>query len=187
MNRDRSEVTAPVDTTTGIDDLGDWLAASYSRAYRTAFLIVRNRSDAEEAVQDAFLRVWRFRDSLPEGPGREPWLYRVIVNACHSFLRREIPRRDRRADDSGVDRVTDPRTPETIAADGETEAVIAAAIAGLPDHLRIPVVLRYWTGLSEREIAKAIQRRPGTVKSRLHEARRRLADDPAIAGLEVQG
>jgi predicted RNA polymerase sigma factor len=53
----------------------------------------------------------------------------------------------------------------------------------LPDHLRVPVILRYWTGLSEHQIAQAIGRRPGTVKSRLHEARRRLAQDPTLLSL----
>jgi RNA polymerase sigma-70 factor (ECF subfamily) len=49
--------------------------------------------------------------------------------------------------------------------------------------LRVPIVLRYYADLSERDIALAIGRRQGTVKSRLHEARRRLSDDPAIRAL----
>ena len=44
-------------------------------------------------MQEAFLRVWRFRDALPEGDGMQPWLYRVLVNTCYSQLRREVPRR----------------------------------------------------------------------------------------------
>ena len=165
-------------------ELGIWLDASYTRAYRTAYLIVRDASDAEEAVQDAFLRVWRFRDALPEGPAREPWLYRVLVNSCHSLLRREIPRRDRRAEeDSSIrDRSLGP---DQIAEARVAQANVAVAIRSLPDHLRVPVILRYWTGLSEREIAQAIGRRPGTVKSRLHEARRRLAEDPTLIALQA--
>jgi DNA-directed RNA polymerase specialized sigma24 family protein len=50
----------------------------------------------------------------------------------------------------------------------------------LPSHLRIVVVLRYYSDLTEREIARAICRQPGTVKSRLNEARRRLAVHPAL-------
>src|SRR5882724_11671069 len=78
----------------GDDDLTRWVRDGYARAYRSAVLICGNPADAEEAVQDAFLRVWRFRDALPNGDGREPWFYRVLVNACYSKLRREIPRRD---------------------------------------------------------------------------------------------
>ena len=62
-----------------------------------------------------------------------------------------------------------------------------AALQRLPVSLRVPVVLRYYADLSERDIALAIGRRPGTVKSRLHEARRRLADDPAILLLGSHG
>jgi RNA polymerase sigma-70 factor (ECF subfamily) len=58
---------------------------------------------------------------------------------------------------------------------------MTAALARLPEHLRVPVVLRYYSGLDEKSIATAIQRRPGTVKSRLSEARRRLAEDGALA------
>jgi RNA polymerase sigma-70 factor (ECF subfamily) len=170
------------------DDLADWLAAGYARAYRTAYLLVRDARDAEEAVQEAYLRVWRFRASLPEGPGREPWLYRVLVNTCYSFLRREVPRRERNSgpqfelDDASAPEARD-RSPEAAAEASEAADTIGAALADLPEHLRATVVLRYWTGLSEREIATAIARRPGTVRSRLHEARRRLAMDPRLSAL----
>ena len=60
---------------------------------------------------------------------------------------------------------------------------VVRALQRLPLSLRVPVVLRYYADLSERDIARAIGRRPGTVKSRLHEARRRLADDPTLAAL----
>ena len=62
-----------------------------------------------------------------------------------------------------------------------------AALQQLPLSLRVPVVLRYYADLSERDIALAIGRRPGTVKSRLHEARRRLAADPALCALAGAG
>jgi RNA polymerase sigma-70 factor (ECF subfamily) len=73
--------------------------------------------------------------------------------------------------------------PEDLAAQASTAAIVLDALADLPEQLRVPAVLRYWTGLSEKEIAVAIRRRPGTVKSRLHEARRRLGADPRIAAL----
>ena len=64
---------------------------------------------------------------------------------------------------------------------------VLAALARLPLSLRVPVVLRYYADLSERDIARAIGRRQGTVKSRLHEARRRLAADPALGALAMFG
>ena len=164
-------------------DLADLLVAGYGRAYRTAYLITRNPTDAEEAVQEAFLRVWRFRGALPDGQGIEPWMYRVLVNTCYSHLRREIPRRQRSAGDEALTRQVAMDSTEAAATAASTADLVIEALADLPEHLRVPTVLRYWTGLSEREIATAIRRRPGTVKSRLHEARRRLAADPRIVAL----
>ncbi len=173
-----------MDRAKGGHDLQALLVAGYGRAYRTAYLIMRNPADAEEAVQEAFLRVWRFRDSLPAGDGIQPWLYRVLVNTCYSQLRREVPRRERSAGDASLATTPDVGpSPEAAATASSTADDVIDALADLPDQLRVPAVLRYWTGLSEKEIAVAIRRRPGTVKSRLHEARRRLAADPRIAAL----
>jgi RNA polymerase sigma-70 factor (ECF subfamily) len=150
------------------DELVGRLVMEHDRAYRAAWLVLRDRHLAEEAVQEAFLRVWRFRSSLPAGDAIRPWLYRVVVNTAISSLRHERPRRDAELA-AGVD--------ELVSADPVDSMVIVDALADLPEHLRIPIVLRYWAGLSEKEIATAISRRPGTVKSRLHEARSRLAND----------
>lgn len=57
---------------------------------------------------------------------------------------------------------------------------VMRALADLPAHLRIVIVLRYYADLSEYDIAQVISRQPGTVKSRLSEARRRLAVHPAL-------
>jgi RNA polymerase sigma-70 factor (ECF subfamily) len=164
--------------------LEEWLEDGYTASFRTACLILGNRADAEEAVQDAFLRAWRFRDSLSAVPSIKPWLYRVVVNACYSKLRTEVPHRDRRASDEPLGVLPEGgEGPETRAEQGEVADTVLAALARLPVSLRVPVVLRYYADLSERNIALAIGRRPGTVKSRLHEARRRLAADPALSAL----
>jgi RNA polymerase sigma-70 factor (ECF subfamily) len=161
-----------------------WLDESYLTSFRTACLILGNRSDAEEAVQEAFLRAWRFRDSLASVPSIKPWLYRVVVNACYSKLRTEIPHRDQRADDGPLAQLASgPNDPADAAAQAEVAETVLAALRRLPVSLRVPIVLRYYADLSERDIAHAIGRRPGTVKSRLHEARRRLAEDPTMAAL----
>ena len=160
-----------------MNDLEAWLEEGYSRSFRTACLILGNRSDAEEAVQEAYLRAWRFRSSLSGESDIKPWLYRIVVNSCNSKLRREIPHRDRRSGDedlAGAATIGD--TPTRVALSQD----IVRALLDLPLHLRVVVTLRYYADLSEREIATAIGRRPGTVKSRLHEARRLLAEHPAL-------
>jgi RNA polymerase sigma-70 factor, ECF subfamily len=163
-----------------MDELADWLATEYDRAFRTACLILRNPADAEEAVQDAFLRVWRFRDAVPAGGGRNAWLYRVVVNASLSRLKSERPWRARSSSDELIERPSTSREPAQLAELSLFGAQVARSLATLPPHLRIPLVLRYYAGLSEPEIATAIQRRQGTVKSRLHQAKQRLAAHPAL-------
>ena len=161
----------------GTDGLESWLEEGYLRSFRTACLILGNRSDAEEAVQDAFLRAWRFRASLATGAAVKPWLYRVVVNTCYSKLRQEIPHRDRRSGDENlVDLSSMDAGPSRI----DLSHDVVRALQDLPLHLRVVIVLRYYADCSEREIATAIGRRPGTVKSRLHEARRILAEHPAL-------
>ena len=157
------------------DELVAWLIAEHQRAYRGAWLVLRDRQLAEDAVQEAFLRVWRFRGALPEGDAIRPWLYRVVMNTAISSLRHERLRSEREpmADLPAGD------------VDLDQALVIADAVADLPEHLRVPIVLRYWVGLSEKEIATAISRRPGTVKSRLHEARTRLSGDLRLAREEA--
>jgi RNA polymerase sigma-70 factor (ECF subfamily) len=160
-----------------VDDLEAWLKEGYARSFRTACLILGNRSDAEEAVQEAYLRAWRFRASLATGADVKPWLYRVVVNTCNSKLRDEIPHRDRRSDGDHLDGLS---SIEDIPGRVARSRDVARALQDLPLHLRIVVVLRYYADLSEREIATAIGRRQGTVKSRLHEGRRLLAQHPAL-------
>ena len=163
--------------------LGEWVRARYGRAYRTAVLICGNPADAEEALQDAFMRAWRFRDALPADSRRDAWLYRVLVNACYSKLRQEVPRRDREREplDPNGNAMAATESPDLVAERSLVADALRSTLRDLPEALRVVVILRYYSDLSEREIAIAIRRRPGTVKSRLHEARRRLAADARLA------
>lgn len=169
----------------GEDQLARWLAHGYAPAFRTAMLILGDRADAEEAVQDAFLRAWRFRAAVPAGDGVKPWLYRVVVNAALSKLRADRARRTHTValGDEPLPSPLGPGHPETAALDEEQHRLVLAALAALPEPLRVVVALRYYAQLSEKEIAGVIHRRPGTVKSRLHDARIRLGRDPRLAAL----
>ena len=170
-----------------VDDLAGWLEASYARSFRTACLLLGNRADAEEAVQEAFLRAWRFRASLGTGSNVQAWLYRVVVNACCSKLRQEVPHRERRSGASGLEALaTTAASPDEEVWRSSVSRDVLRALGDLPVHLRVVVVLRYYAELTEREIAIAIGRRPGTVKSRLHDARRLLADHPMLRALALE-
>ncbi len=165
-----------------MNELETWLAEGYPQSVRTAYLILGNRLDAEDAVQEAFLRAWKFRDSLAKESSIRPWLYRVVVNTCYSKLRQEIPHRERRADAEELSE----RSLGDPSSRVERSSDVVDALRDLPADLRVVVVLRYYADLSEREIALAIGRKPGTVKSRLHEARRRLSEHPSLR-LETSG
>jgi RNA polymerase sigma-70 factor (ECF subfamily) len=160
-----------------VADLRTWLEEGYASSVRTAYLILGNRLDAEDAVQESFLRAWKFRESLASDSSFKPWLYRVVVNTCNSKLRKEIPHRTRRTREdelAGVASIDDPMAGVALSND------LMTALKDLPTHLRIVIVLRYYADLSERDIATAIGRQPGTVKSRLSDARARLAAHPAL-------
>ena len=164
------------------DDLDAWLARDYATAYRTACLVLRDPHEAQDAVQEAFLRIWRFRDAIPVGEGRKAWLYRVVVNACISRVRAEGSRTGKDVGPAALEALPDlAPEPEQAAERSHLAGDVVAALAELPEHLRVPLVLRFYAGLSEKEIAVAIDRRPGTVKSRLHDARQRLALDPRLS------
>ena len=163
-------------------ELEAWLAQDYAAAYRTACLVLRDPHEAQDAVQEAFLRVFRFRDAIPVGDGRKAWLYRVVVNACVSRVRAQTSRAGKDVGPAALEMISDASpAPEQLAERSQLAGDVLAAISDLPEHLRVPLVLRFYAGLSEKEIAVAIERRPGTVKSRLHDARQRLALDPRLS------
>ena len=168
--------------------LEDWLEEGYAVSYRTACLILGNQADAEEAVQEAFLRGGAFV-TTDVGPEYQAMALPGVVNSCYSKLRREIPHRDRRADADALPSslASNDSDPAVCAQRSEVADTVLAALQRLPVSLRVPVVLRYYADLSERDIAVAIGRRPGTVKSRLHEARLRLANDPSLVTLAGDG
>jgi RNA polymerase sigma-70 factor (ECF subfamily) len=161
-----------------VEELEQWLADGYAQSVRTAYLILGNRLDAEDAVQEAYLRAWKYRKSLAHVSNFKPWLYRVVVNTCNSRLRREIPHRDLRRDVADLDGAA---TTDDVALRVALAHDVISSLQDLPADLRVVVVLRYYADLSEREIAVAIRRQPGTVKSRLHEARRLLAMHPSLS------
>ena len=133
---------------------------SYEPMVRVAFLLVGSRAEAEDVVQDAFARIelrWSRLDN-PEG-----YLHRCVVNRSHDVLRRR--RLEQRFRSLRRDETTE------LGADE-----LADALAALPPKRRTAVVLKYYAGLREREIAEAMGVRPGTVKSMLHRALAQLRE-----------
>ena len=146
-----------------LDDFEALFLAQYEHMVRVAYLLLGTRAEAEDVVAESFARV-DLRWARLANPGG--YLRRCVVNASMDVLRRRrIERRfvvvsshERRAGAPGADEVADE---------------MSDALASLAPRRRAAVVLRYYGGLRDHEIAEVLGVRPGTVKSLLHRA---LAD-----------
>jgi RNA polymerase sigma-70 factor (ECF subfamily) len=163
------------------------LAVVRPRLMAVALRIMRDHDDAEDVVQESLIKVCR---NLTRFEGRSAfttWLHRIVVNTGLDRLRRPELRRDRVAEnEEGAPRAEpvsaiDEETPEHLYSQAETGAAVQGAIARLSPVHREVLSLRELDGESYQDIA-AIARIPvGTVMSRLHHARRRLAAELEIA------
>ena len=144
-------------------------------AFRTAYLITGSAADAEEAVQEAFVKAFyalgRFR---PDAPFR-PWVLRIVANEARN-RRRSAGRRERLALRAAEDPLSGGAVPSPEAAllESEERAEVLAAVEGLREEDRLVIACRYFLELSEEETAAALDWRRGTVKSRLARALERL-------------
>jgi len=147
-----------------------WVTEHQPVVFRAAYLILRDRSGAEDVAQETFIRAFRTLERSDPGETVRPWLYRIAVNTALNELRRR-----RRESTAYARSVASDEVDPTAAS--ETRSVVAEAIDKLPDNQRVAIICRYFLDLSEREMASVLGVRPGTVKSRLHLARRALAGD----------
>lgn len=129
--------------------------------FRTAYGLLGNRSDAEDAVQQALLNVWKARASVREGSERA-FMTRVVINEC-----RNIQRRRMRGFPVG-------EIPETQACAPPEDTGLYRAIEALPDSLKTPFLLKYMEEMTAKEIAVAMRLPLASVKNRLFRARKRL-------------
>ncbi len=147
-----------------------------SLAYGMALRIARNPDAAQDAVQEAFLRVWRRADTFDPERGRaRPWFLRLVRNVAIDQLRSRGVR-GRAEMEKSHDASSDipSEQPDDIAAREERAARIRSALAGLPPDQRRAVEIAYFEGLSHSEIAEREGMPLGTVKTRIREGVLRL-------------
>jgi RNA polymerase sigma-70 factor (ECF subfamily) len=144
-------------------------------AFRAAYLIVREAPAAEDVAQEAFIRAYRQMRSFRQGEPFRPWLLRIVTNLALNEVRSRRRRRGLFARAAIFERGEADPPHDDLAAQDESAALLRA-IAELPEDDRIVLHLRYFLELPEREIAAAIGKPAGTVKSRLHRAGKRLRD-----------
>lgn len=142
-----------------------------SQVYRTAVGLVRDPSAAEEVLQDCFLRVHANLGKLDGERGLAPWLHRVTVNLCYTYLSRHKRPSESLDDLAEVLPCNPSATPERNLMRTEMESAIRDGIESLDFAHRTVVVLYYLQGFSVEEIAYTLRCPVGTVKSRLFYAR----------------
>jgi RNA polymerase sigma-70 factor (sigma-E family) len=136
----------------------------HAELVRLAVLMTGDRGSAEDIVQDVFARLCA-KDHLPEPAGALAYVRAAVLNGCRSALRRRaVARRFGGARDVAAGDVAQPSA-EHEALLAEDRRQVLAALAGLPRRRREVLVLRYWLGLPEAEIAAVLGISPGTVKS----------------------
>ncbi len=153
--------------------IAELLQAHLDSGYNLARWLTGNDEDARDVVQEASLRAVRFAGGYRGENGRA-WFLSIVRNTCQTWLRRN---RDLKLVADPAELVTiEDASPAPLAEQRLDAAVLARAIAGLPEEFREVLVLREIEELSYREIALAVGVPIGTVMSRLARARRRLLE-----------
>jgi RNA polymerase sigma-70 factor (ECF subfamily) len=154
------------------------------RLFRAAWSVLKDRSEAEDAVQDGYLKAFAAIESFAGKASLGTWLTRIVLNEALGRLRTAQRRSQQLKEQSiaiideyreklmaGSDRVA---SPEADVARSQIAKLLEAAIANLPDAFRLVLMLRDVDGLGVDETAEVLQISPQTVKTRLLRARRRL-------------
>ncbi len=147
-------------------------------AFRTACLVAGSAADAEEAVQDGFVKAWQALGRFRQGAPFRPWLLAIVANEART-KRRAAGRRagwTLRAADEARTAPAAADGPEVAVVATETRATLIAALAQLDERDRVVLGLRYLLDLGEADMAAVLGCRRGTVKSRLSRALDRLRE-----------
>ena len=148
------------------------------KLFHLAYRMLSNRHEAEDVVQETFLRVFRNMEKYDPNQKFSTWIYRIATNLCIDRLRRKKPSfsldaeiNDQEGSDGYAMLPSDDRTPETEALLSETQTLIREAIDNLPVKYKSVMVLRYLQDLSLQEISDVTGMPVTTIKTRVHRGR----------------
>jgi len=153
--------------------------------YTAALRMTRNPADAEDLVQDTYLKAYRGFGSFQEGTNLKAWLYRILTNTfINSYRAKKRRPEETDIDDvenlylyrrlGGLEGAASGRSAEDEVLDHFTETDVKEAVESLPEQFRLAVLLGDVEGFSYKEIAEILDIPIGTVMSRLHRGRRAL-------------
>jgi RNA polymerase sigma-70 factor, ECF subfamily len=153
----------------------DFVIEYQDKIFSLCRYMLGNARDAEDAAQDVFIKAYqRLNDFKPEA-SLYTWLYRIGVNTCLDYKRKSFLRILNHSEPK-MNALPGKSTPEEDYQSKETAIAINRALAGLPEKLRITIVLREIEHLSYEEIAVILNTSIGTVKSRISRARELLKE-----------
>ncbi len=142
-------------------------------AYNLARWLTRNDQDAEDIVQEAYLRAFQYFAGFQGGDSRA-WLLKIVRNRCYTWLKQNRASDLVSLDDETQQYASGEDGPEQVVLRQVNTALVRQALEELPAEFREVIILREMEGLSYREIAAVIDAPIGTVMSRLARARKRL-------------
>jgi RNA polymerase sigma-70 factor (ECF subfamily) len=161
------------------------VTSNNQRLFRTAWSILKNRAEAEEAVQSAYLSAFASIGAFEGRSALSTWLTRIVANEALG-RRRSSERRRRHLEGEGVAvldayretfmRGSQPDAPDVTVAREQVRKLIEQAVGELPEVFRTVFVLREIEGVSSEDTAAILDIPPATVKTRLFRARRRLQE-----------
>jgi RNA polymerase sigma-70 factor, ECF subfamily len=149
-------------------------------ALRLAFLLTGSAEVAQDIVQDSFIQAYRRITQFRVGAPFAPWFHRIVMNMAHQHTRSPRYRHERSlqawlaADERAGDVPDSTPSPETLAEQGETRRAVLAALAEITPRGREIIVLRYYLGYADGEIAELLGIPVNTARQRLHAARHAL-------------
>jgi len=164
-----------------VEQAGEHMPSLYAAALR----MTRNPADAEDLVQETYLKAYRSFDSFQQGTNLKAWLYKILtntfINAYRARRRRPEQTELDEAEDlylyrrlGGLEAVAAGRSAEEEVMDLFTDAEVKEALESLPEQFRMAVLLADVEGFSYKEIADIMEVPIGTVMSRLHRGRKQL-------------
>jgi len=146
----------------------DWLSNSIkchqNTLYRTAIAMLRNKSDAEDILQDVFLKLYEKQPDFESAEHEKAWLIRVCVNMCKNRLKHSS-------------RQTAELLLEGVADVGEEHSRVLDSVLALPPKYRMAVHLYYYEGYNTSEISDITQQSESAVRKQLERARKQLKEE----------